>query len=212
MSTEAAVRPLSREEAWAIVLENEALVKKVTNDFVEVWVSREFDDCLSVAFEGALAAVESFEEGRGRKLSSWMVLVMKQHLLRENERHQRQTHRLTYERGHRVTGSERMSFPAQLLTSDEQHVRDDDNFEIDAPFTEEGFEDELVDRIARDDDFQRVSMAILSQLSEREQEVLRLHYFERLTFEEIAEKWDGISRQRVQQIHARALRKVREAL
>jgi RNA polymerase sigma factor for flagellar operon FliA len=51
----------------------------------------------------------------------------------------------------------------------------------------------------------------IDALGEREQVLVKMHYFESVPFESIAEKM-GVSKQRISQMHTRAIRKLRESL
>lgn len=51
----------------------------------------------------------------------------------------------------------------------------------------------------------------LSSLDERERSLLEMHYFEGITFEAISRQWE-VSKQRISQIHLRAVRHLREKL
>jgi RNA polymerase sigma factor for flagellar operon FliA len=68
------------------------------------------------------------------------------------------------------------------------------------PSTEVEFEEER----------QRLRQAI-ERLNEREQMLIKMHYFEGVTFEKIS-RLLGVSKQRVSQMHSRAVRRLREAL
>lgn len=57
----------------------------------------------------------------------------------------------------------------------------------------------------------RLLRQAISQLDQRDQLLLKLHYSDGVTFEEIANRM-GITKQRISQIHARAVRRLRECL
>jgi len=61
------------------------------------------------------------------------------------------------------------------------------------------------------DEERRLLREAISELDERDQILLKLHYAEGVTFEEIANRM-GITKQRISQIHARAIRRLRESL
>ena len=51
----------------------------------------------------------------------------------------------------------------------------------------------------------------MDKLDEREQDIIQSHYFQGETFESISQRL-GVSKQRVSQLHLRAVRKMRESL
>lgn len=51
----------------------------------------------------------------------------------------------------------------------------------------------------------------LATLDDRERDLLEMHYFEGITFEAISRKWE-VSKQRISQLHLRAVRHLRERL
>jgi len=61
------------------------------------------------------------------------------------------------------------------------------------------------------EDLQRLILEALSELDDREQVLIKGHYFEGKTFEKVAEEL-GISKQRISQIHIRALKKLKAVM
>lgn len=55
----------------------------------------------------------------------------------------------------------------------------------------------------------RILLEAISQMSERDIEIIRLHYYEELSFDKIAQII-GISKQRISQLHTRIIKKLRE--
>ena len=53
--------------------------------------------------------------------------------------------------------------------------------------------------------------SLLPELPERERELMQRHYGEHIEFQQIAAEW-GVTKGRVSQLHARALRRLREKL
>jgi RNA polymerase sigma factor (sigma-70 family) len=201
----------SREAAWQVVLENDGLVKKATNDWCRLHSDRVFEDFIGEAYIAALRAVEIHDPSRA-ELSTWMYRLIQQHLNKEALKESRQTQIVSRDEEGKFHSRE-MSIPVLF---------EDSPPEEDAPqgwayasqpkiISEPSFEDDLVDRIVTDENWLQVSMVILEKLTPVEQEVLSQHYFEGMTFEAIgAER--GVSRQRIDQIHKKALGKIREAL
>lgn len=202
---------LTQQEAWDVVMDNTGLVKKVTDDFTSRWSEREFDDFLSVAYIAAHQAVMTYDPSKATKLSYWMWIVIQHALASEATKVSRQTGMAVHtEEGKRAyTRYETPSDFTTTLHSDDATLPERD--QESRALAEEGFEDDLVDLLSDAQDWERVSVAILTALDEREQRVLELHYFEGKTFPEVG-KALGVSQQRAHQIKARAIQKLRAAV
>lgn len=66
-------------------------------------------------------------------------------------------------------------------------------------------------RMLRKEFFRRIE-SIVASLSEKEQMVIREHYFNDMSFTEIVSKYEGISRSWISRLHARALESIKYAL
>lgn len=78
---------MSREDAWAVVVENDRLVKWILRQFVDritaggndyygYTKNDMFDELLAAAYESMLVAVESFDQSKGYTLSTYAEKVL----------------------------------------------------------------------------------------------------------------------------------------
>lgn len=94
------------------------------------------------------------------------------------------------------------------ITSISKPISDEDDSTLEDMIGNEGIEDAIVDRINHEN-IERDVRSVLNQLSEWEQKVIRMRYFEGLPMEMVAEL-EGISVQDVRRGQEKALRRLRQ--
>ena len=94
------------------------------------------------------------------------------------------------------------------ITSISKPISDEDDSTLEDMIGNEGIEDAIVDRINHES-IERDVRSVLNQLSEWEQKVIRMRYFEGLPMEMVAEL-EGISVQDVRRGQEKALRRLRQ--
>lgn len=217
---------------------NLKLVVAIAKDYRNLGLS--FPDLIQEGNLGLIRAVEKFDHRRGFKFSTYAVWWIRQALVRAIQNHSRTIRLPSHvhdrlQRSQRVkselTGKlGREPTPAELapaLETDQDSLESLDRLSREAislestvSGTEKRLEDFVADPITGkptggiDDDRMRVGVGhLISSLSDREQLILRLRYGlggeDEHTLEQIGQSL-GLSRERVRQLEARALKKLRE--
>jgi RNA polymerase primary sigma factor len=219
---------------------NLKLVVAIAKDYRNLGLS--FPDLIQEGNLGLIRAVEKFDHRRGFKFSTYAVWWIRQALVRAIQNHSRTIRLPSHvhdrlQRSQRVkaelTGKlGREPTPAELapaLGSDTDALealdrlsREAISLESSVAGTEKRLEDFVADALALqpdggiDDDRMRMGVgSLIGNLTDREQLILRLRYGlggeEEHTLEQIGQSL-GLSRERVRQLEARALRKLRDTL
>jgi RNA polymerase primary sigma factor len=219
---------------------NLKLVVAIAKDYRNLGLS--FPDLIQEGNLGLIRAVEKFDHRRGFKFSTYAVWWIRQALVRAIQNHSRTIRLPSHvhdrlQRSQRVkaelTGKlGREPTPAELapaLGTDREALealdrlsREAISLESSVAGTEKRLEDFVSDSGSVipdggiDDDRIRVGVGhLIGSLSDREQLILRLRYGlggeEEHTLEQIGQSL-GLSRERVRQLEARALKKLRETL
>jgi RNA polymerase primary sigma factor len=217
---------------------NLKLVVAIAKDYRNLGLS--FPDLIQEGNLGLIRAVEKFDHRRGFKFSTYAVWWIRQALVRAIQNHSRTIRLPSHvhdrlQRSQRVkaelTGKlGREPTPAELapaLDTDQDSLealdrlsREAISLESTVAGTEKRLEDFVADPInltptgGIDDDRMRVGVGhLIASLSDREQLILRLRYGlggeEEHTLEQIGQSL-GLSRERVRQLEARALKKLRD--
>ena len=219
---------------------NLKLVVAIAKDYRNLGLS--FPDLIQEGNLGLIRAVEKFDHRRGFKFSTYAVWWIRQALVRAIQNHSRTIRLPSHvhdrlQRSQRVkaelTGKlGREPTPAELapalgtdtdaLESLDRLSREAISLESSVAGTEKRLEDFVPDAGASipdsgiDDDRMRVGVGhLIGALTDREQLILRLRYGlggeEEHTLEQIGQSL-GLSRERVRQLEARALKKLRDTL
>ncbi len=219
---------------------NLKLVVAIAKDYRNLGLS--FPDLIQEGNLGLIRAVEKFDHRRGFKFSTYAVWWIRQALVRAIQNHSRTIRLPSHvhdrlQRSQRVkaelTGKlGREPTPAELapaLGTDSESLealdrlsREAISLESSVAGTEKRLEDFVGDAAAIqpdggiDDDRMRMGVgSLIGNLTDREQLILRLRYGlggeEEHTLEQIGQSL-GLSRERVRQLEARALRKLRDTL
>jgi RNA polymerase primary sigma factor len=219
---------------------NLKLVVAIAKDYRNLGLS--FPDLIQEGNLGLIRAVEKFDHRRGFKFSTYAVWWIRQALVRAIQNHSRTIRLPSHvhdrlQRSQRVkaelTGKlGREPTPAELapaLATDTDSLealdrlsREAISLESSVAGTEKRLEDFVADALALqpdggiDDDRMRMGVgSLIGNLTDREQLILRLRYGlggeEEHTLEQIGQSL-GLSRERVRQLEARALRKLRDTL
>lgn len=217
---------------------NLKLVVAIAKDYRNLGLS--FPDLIQEGNLGLIRAVEKFDHRRGFKFSTYAVWWIRQALVRAIQNHSRTIRLPSHvhdrlQRSQRVkaelTGKlGREPTPAELapalgtdrdaLEALDRLSREAISLESSVAGTEKRLEDFVSDSASVipdggiDDDRIRVGVGhLIGSLSDREQLILRLRYGlggeEEHTLEQIGQSL-GLSRERVRQLEARALKKLRE--
>lgn len=217
---------------------NLKLVVAIAKDYRNLGLS--FPDLIQEGNLGLIRAVEKFDHRRGFKFSTYAVWWIRQALVRAIQNHSRTIRLPSHvhdrlQRSQRVraelTGKlGREPTPAELapalgtdtdsLEALDRLSREAISLESNVAGTEKRLEDFVPDAMAErpdggiDDDRMRMGVgSLIGSLTPREQLILRLRYGlggeEEHTLEQIGQSL-GLSRERVRQLEARALKKLRE--
>jgi RNA polymerase sigma factor (sigma-70 family) len=217
---------------------NLKLVVAIAKDYRNLGLS--FPDLIQEGNLGLIRAVEKFDHRRGFKFSTYAVWWIRQALVRAIQNHSRTIRLPSHvhdrlQRSQRVraelTGKlGREPTPAELapalgtdtdaLEALDRLSREAISLESNVAGTEKRLEDFVADPMSEppdggiDDDRMRSGVgSLISTLTPREQLILRLRYGlggeEEHTLEQIGQSL-GLSRERVRQLEARALKKLRE--
>jgi RNA polymerase primary sigma factor len=219
---------------------NLKLVVAIAKDYRNLGLS--FPDLIQEGNLGLIRAVEKFDHRRGFKFSTYAVWWIRQALVRAIQNHSRTIRLPSHvhdrlQRSQRVkaelTGKlGREPTPAELapalgadtdaLEALDRLSREAISLESSVAGTEKRLEDFVADALALqpdggiDDDRMRMGVgSLIGNLTDLEQLILRLRYGlggeEEHTLEQIGQSL-GLSRERVRQLEARALRKLRDTL
>jgi RNA polymerase primary sigma factor len=219
---------------------NLKLVVAIAKDYRNLGLS--FPDLIQEGNLGLIRAVEKFDHRRGFKFSTYAVWWIRQALVRAIQNHSRTIRLPSHvhdrlQRSQRIkaelTGKlGREPTPAELapalgtdtdsLEALDRLSREAISLESSVAGTERRLEDFVGDAQALlpdggiDDDRMRMGVgSLIGNLTDREQLILRLRYGlsgeEEHTLEQIGQSL-GLSRERVRQLEARALRKLRDTL
>jgi len=219
---------------------NLKLVVAIAKDYRNLGLS--FPDLIQEGNLGLIRAVEKFDHRRGFKFSTYAVWWIRQALVRAIQNHSRTIRLPSHvhdrlQRSQRVkaelTGKlGREPTPQELapaLGTDEEALealdrlsREAISLESSVAGTEKRLEDFVADPLSRrpdggiDDDRMRLGVGhLIGALTDREQLILRLRYGlggeEEHTLEQIGQ-YLGLSRERVRQLEARALKKLRDTM
>ncbi|MCG8591421.1 MAG: sigma-70 family RNA polymerase sigma factor [Proteobacteria bacterium] len=217
---------------------NLKLVVAIAKDYRNLGLS--FPDLIQEGNLGLIRAVEKFDHRRGFKFSTYAVWWIRQALVRAIQNHsrtirlpshvhdrlqrsQRVRAELTGKLGREPTAAElapALGTDTEALESLDRLSREAISLESNVAGTEKRLEDFVADSGAErpdggiDDERMRSGVgALLGSLTAREQHILRLRYGlggeEEHTLEQIGQDL-GLSRERVRQLEARALKKLRE--
>ena len=218
---------------------NLKLVVAIAKDYRNLGLS--FPDLIQEGNLGLIRAVEKFDHRRGFKFSTYAVWWIRQALVRAIQNHsrtirlpshvhdrlqrsQRVRAELTGKLGREPTAQElapALGTDAESLEALDRLSREAISLESTVAGTEKRLEDFVADSAASkpdggiDGDRMRTGVgALVGCLSPREQLILRMRYGlsgeEEHTLEQIGQSL-GLSRERVRQLEARALKKLREA-
>ncbi len=219
---------------------NLKLVVAIAKDYRNLGLS--FPDLIQEGNLGLIRAVEKFDHRRGFKCSTYAVWWIRQALVRAIQNHsrtirlpshvhdrlqrsQRVRAELTGKLGREPTAQElapALGTDAESLEALDRLSREAISLESTVAGTEKRLEDFVADSAASkpdggiDGDRMRTGVgALVGCLSPREQLILRMRYGlsgeEEHTLEQIGQSL-GLSRERVRQLEARALKKLRETL
>ncbi len=219
---------------------NLKLVVAIAKDYRNLGLS--FPDLIQEGNLGLIRAVEKFDHRRGFKFSTYAVWWIRQALVRAIQNHsrtirlpshvhdrlqrsQRVRAELTGKLGREPTPQElapALGTDADALEALDRFSREAISLESSVAGTEKRLEDFVPDPGSEapdggiDDDRMRIGVGhLIGNLTDREQLILRLRYGlsgeEEHTLEQIGQSL-GLSRERVRQLEARALKKLRDTM
>jgi len=219
---------------------NLKLVVAIAKDYRNLGLS--FPDLIQEGNLGLIRAVEKFDHRRGFKFSTYAVWWIRQALVRAIQNHsrtirlpshvhdrlqrsQRVRAELTGKLGREPTSQElapELGTDADSLEALDRFSREAISLESSVAGTEKRLEDFVPDPGSEapdggiDDDRMRIGVGhLIGNLTDREQLILRLRYGlsgeEEHTLEQIGQSL-GLSRERVRQLEARALKKLRDSM
>jgi RNA polymerase primary sigma factor len=219
---------------------NLKLVVAIAKDYRNLGLS--FPDLIQEGNLGLIRAVEKFDHRRGFKFSTYAVWWIRQALVRAIQNHsrtirlpshvhdrlqrsQRVRAELTGKLGREPTSQElapELGTDTDALEALDRFSREAISLESSVAGTEKRLEDFVPDPGSEapdggiDDDRMRIGVGhLIGNLTDREQLILRLRYGlsgeEEHTLEQIGQSL-GLSRERVRQLEARALKKLRDTM
>jgi RNA polymerase primary sigma factor len=219
---------------------NLKLVVAIAKDYRNLGLS--FPDLIQEGNLGLIRAVEKFDHRRGFKFSTYAVWWIRQALVRAIQNHsrtirlpshvhdrlqrsQRVRAELTGKLGREPTSQElapELGTDTDALEALDRFSREAISLESSVAGTEKRLEDFVSDPGSEapdggiDDDRMRIGVGhLIGNLTDREQLILRLRYGlsgeEEHTLEQIGQSL-GLSRERVRQLEARALKKLRDTM
>jgi len=219
---------------------NLKLVVAIAKDYRNLGLS--FPDLIQEGNLGLIRAVEKFDHRRGFKFSTYAVWWIRQALVRAIQNHsrtirlpshvhdrlqrsQRVRAELTGKLGREPTSQElapELGTDTDALEALDRFSREAISLESSGAGTEKRLEDFVPDPGSEapdggiDDDRMRIGVGhLIGNLTDREQLILRLRYGlsgeEEHTLEQIGQSL-GLSRERVRQLEARALKKLRDTM
>jgi RNA polymerase sigma factor (sigma-70 family) len=200
-------------EAWALVLENQGLVRSVIARFLRGPARQgfEFDELLTAAQLGAFRAAKTWDASKGR-LSTWLVPAIRNALLRETtaleigeKTYQHKTYAFAKNREQLAKIEQRRRTRSSRERLDDPRP-DDGKLEAEP----EGFEDSVIERVDIEA-FRPDLRAALTSLAELHREVVLLHEVDQASFVEIGVKLD-ITADRAGKLYKRAIHLLRERL
>lgn len=228
--------PYLQEE---LVLKYQGLVYKLAHKIVrKLKQGTEVEDLISDGMVGLVKAIDAFEPERGFKFSTYATPVVRGSILNGLRRldwlpERTRTKARNYQKalaeleqlGHKPTEEDiakHMEISAKevydiiadlssmyLLSLDTPLGTDDSDASVGDMVEDTGFvapEEEYEFEEERD-----ALRASIEKLDERERDIIESHYFGGETFESISQRLD-VSKQRISQLHLRAVRKLREHL
>ena len=229
--------PYLQEE---LVVNYQGLVYKLAHKIVrKLKQGTEVEDLISDGMVGLVKAIEAFEPERGFKFSTYATPVVRGSILNGLRRlywlpERTRTKARNYQKAvadlEQVTGRKpteediaaHMEISAKevydiiadlssmyLLSLDTPLGTEDNDASVGDMVEDTGF-------VAPESEFEfeeerSALRASLEKLDEREREIIECHYFEGETFESISQRLD-VSKQRISQLHLRAVRKMRDSL
>lgn len=200
--------------------------------------SVDLDDMVADGSLGLLRAIETFDIDRGFKFQTYATTVIRGAILNgmrrmdwvpERVRAKNRALQQAIDRHQAVSGEQ----PSEEELAEELKISTEEVYDLIAnlgttyllsleqPLSADEGEASLGDMVDDDEDVPDIEYEYaeerdalrnaISQLDEREQLIITAHYFEGITFEAIS-KMLGVSKQRISQMHSRAVRRLREAL
>lgn len=198
----------------------------------------ELDDLMADGNMGLIRAVEGFDPDRGFKFQTYATTVVRGAIYNGLRRmdwvpeRTRARARLLQQTRDRIT-SETGEEPSDEALAEEMKISTDEVYELvasmgavyllslDQPLVSDD-PDASISDVVEDEEpspLQEVEFGeerdalrnAIRQLDEREQMIITLHYFEGVTFEAVSRQL-GVSKQRVSQMHSRAVKRLRDAL
>lgn len=237
----ASPRPALPEKDRDLLIEQYLpLVKQIAAKLMRSLRQCDFDDLVSDGIFGLMKAVEQFDSSRGVKFETYATPVIRGSILNglraldwvperkriKTRELQRAMDRLVALQGREATGEElaqELKITAQEVYELIADLGTAYLLSLDQPISssadeERSFLDTIQDQSSADPsaevEFQEQRLLLrdsLTGLPEREQLLVKLHYFEGVSFEEISRRLN-VSKQRVSQLHAKVLKKLRFSL
>ena len=215
---------IGREQLTKLWEDNKRFVYKMAGRYTDY---AEFDDLVQEGYIGIYLAALHFDESAGTKFLTYAAFWIKQRMRRhinncrsvvripshvmENIRKYKKF-QSDYQKqfGRKLTEDEMRALMGMSQTeyNNMQQAAGMEDATLEDMIGDKGIEDAIVDRINHES-IERDVRSVLNQLSEWEQKVIRMRYFEGLPMEMVAEL-EGISVQDVRRGQEKALRRLRQ--
>lgn len=229
--------PILQEE---LVVHYQPLVKKLALGVLKkLRPGTELDDLIADGLFGLVRAIEGFEPERGYKFQTYATPVVRGAIynglrrmdwLPERTRTKARSLQKAIDKLQQLNGRQ----PTEEDLAEELKMSSEEVYDLianlgciyllslDQPIGAEEGESTMMDVVEDETtrqpevqiEFQEERNALkeaLAKLNEREKLLVEMHYFEGITFEAIS-RMMGVSKQRISQMHARAVRRLREHL
>lgn len=223
-----------------LVIHYQPMVKKIALGVIKkLRPGTELDELIGDGLYGLVRAIEGFDPERGFKFSTYATTVIRGAIynglrrmdwLPERTRTKARALQRAIDKLSQLNGRQ----PTEEDLAEELQISSDEVYDLianlsamyllslDQPLgTEEG--DASIGDLVEDQASESPEVALefaeernsmrdaITQLPEREKLLMEMHYFEGVTFEAIS-RMMGVSKQRISQMHARALKRLRETL
>lgn len=183
------------------------------------WTGLQYDDCLQLALEGLIAAVDRFQANKGASFKTYSSYRIKGAVLNGLDRYSEEydyaayKRRLTAEKVSSIEATNTVATDRGSQTALERVMDIAVELALSHLLTESNSLDKLVDETPYGNPgrvvLQRQLLGIVDKLPNKQREIVKRYYFEGDSFVTIAESM-GLSKARVSQLHGGAIKQIHQ--